>query len=1083
MAGVAIRSFAYTNATIEAVVSSLGSGANFADVTVEIATADSFASPVWTETYNATDAGSRLFDVAGLATNTTYFVRAVLTNNAGSSLTTRTATFTTLTPGAPVGSSIFLERGFTTLSAGVTATSFGSGSESATVRLEASTDGFTTIAAYSECAATLNEQVELVVSNLTPGTEYALRVRIQNDWGVDTYIGLPPAYTRAVPFATTGIGWTFSQDGSTINITLGISDVYDGATGSATLTYNGADKGAKEVTGATTLTWPGINTASGSATATVVLSAELDGQTYSQSFTATIAAGSTSAAVDDIMDHASAATAIRVKPGDVVTLPELYGTAYYIVGNKLFGSLEGNVLTALRPGILGIHCVGNDGATNTMAVLVLPEQIEGGDIYVFKEKHAGKWASAATWDRIGVAENDSYPNGPEDIAIIPYYETAGYNISVEDEDIVVGSLYFGRYCDGRAALEIKGGSSGSLAFRRDDDNPALVQLCSCSTDLGNNTYRVQLTFHSSLPSVKFSSDTTLSGGWDGTNPNHPQGRFAFDMKQLSIPDGVTVTLVEMDTQGLSYNQGTLSLGNLAGAGTFWNRSSGLVRYSGGSSSFTGLVRCSGGHNAGGESQGRTGPAYFRTTSLTNAAAEVVGWVGSNGQDPQSEYKRGVGALYTGYPHSHEVDKPHRSYFPARGATMHGGYIINRYIGSGAWTNSAENSITRDVKRTDFLRVEAGFNFLYGDANSDDHPGNDFIADALVHENKATLRINDSSRYSLASSVETPRQTTVLHGVSAFAVGKGEDPEQSPAYSIVPWIVGPVVSGNDNYIMIFGCFDAADRYIRPDYSSKALSEWGALDNAVVWTKDMTSITLDADKTLNSLVLDNSGISSSDKCLGDGRKLTIASGGLVFTKSGAFVGTENGGTANGTLVLGDADHPAYVWARGSAESPNHIWAKVSASGGFVSAYTGNLILGGDQTGIGDEIAVNAGVLQLGTAESACQLARDLPIRIFANATLKLPNASSTTGNILKFDGAAGWFGKVEVPSGVAAKCRKAYWRDYPETPEWQNLKRGVYTGDEATALATGAIYDPDHFAGAGTLNVLKDDSTQPLLIWLR
>ena len=126
-----------------------------------------------------------------------------------------------------------------------------------------------------------------------------------------------------------------------------------------------------------------------------------------------------------------------------------------------------------------------------------------------------------------------------------------------------------------------------------------------------------------------------------------------------------------------------------------------------------------------------------------------------------------------------------------------------------------------------------------------------------------------------------------------------------------------------------------------------------------------------------------------------------------------------------MLGDATHPAYVWARGKATGPNNLWAKVTALGGFVSAYSGNLILGGDQTGIGDEIAVNAGSLQLGSSANSCQLAKDLPIRIYANAALKLPNASSATGNILKFDGAAGWFGKVEVPSGVAAKCRKAYW----------------------------------------------------------
>ena len=159
-------------------------------------------------------------------------------------------------------------------------------------------------------------------------------------------------------------------------------------------------------------------------------------------------------------------------------------------------------------------------------------------------------------------------------------------------------------------------------------------------------------------------------------------------------------------------------------------------------------------------------------------------------------------------------------------------------------------------------------------------------------------------------------------------------------------------------------------------------------------------------------------------------------------------------------------------------------MTAPGGFVSAYTGNLVLGGDQRGIGDEIVVNAGTLILGTANTACQLTKDIPIRIFANATLQLPNAESSRGAIVKFDGAAGWFGKVEVPEGIAAKCWKAYWRDYPETQEWQNLRRGVYTGDEATALANPkVVYDPEHFSGAGTLEVLRDDLAMPLVIRLK
>ena len=180
-----------------------------------------------------------------------------------------------------------------------------------------------------------------------------------------------------------------------------------------------------------------------------------------------------------------------------------------------------------------------------------------------------------------------------------------------------------------------------------------------------------------------------------------------------------------------------------------------------------------------------------------------------------------------------------------------------------------------------------------------------------------------------------------------------------------------------------------------------------------------------------------------------------------------------------MLGDATHPAYVWARGKASGPNHLWAQVTAPGGFVSAYSGNLVLGGDQTLISREIAVNAGSLQLGTVDSSCRLAKNLPVRIYANATLKLPNDSSVSGNILKFDGAAGWFGKVELLPGVAAKCRRAYWRDYPEVQEWHSLPRGVYGSSSSGAPN---VRD-DLFTGAGTIEILRDESENPFVILVR
>ncbi|MBO6121668.1 MAG: hypothetical protein J6Q49_07395 [Kiritimatiellae bacterium] len=1098
VAGVFVpaASLGYTNATVSVSISSFGGDATSADVTVQVSTSSDFSDIRWVEDRLISVVGSPTFYPVGLSCGTTYYVRAVLDNGGdGEPFITPVVTFTTLTPGAAAGTATFLERGFTTLSASATAMVFGTGSESAAIRLEASTDGFATVIAGAESPATAGEPATVDVSGLTPDTEYALRVRIRNEWGVDKYIELPSAYTRAVPFATTGLGWTFSADGSTIDIDFGVSGIYDGATGSATLYYGEsadptASQGERPVNTAGDLSWQGLPVSASTMYAKVVLSATLNGQTYSQTNEAPIVSGSTAVSVSDIMEHASAATAVRVHAGDVVTLPELSGSAQYIVGNKLFGSLDGNVLTALRPGILGIHCVDNESNTNTLAVLVLPEKIGNGDIYIFKDERIkdnwGYWNEAANWEKLGSETNDSWPHNPDDIAIVAYYKNTGVQFDARDEAVELAELYAGGYRDDKASITLRCVSKdkadnplkNKYSFRRTDGKAALIQLCSNSTYLGNNAYRTILTFANSVIGLEFLSDTILSGGWDGTNPNFPQGRFGFSAPTNRITDGITVTLVEMDTQPQGNSGYTMAIGNLAGGGTFWNRSAAMVRVTGDSGAFTGLIRDSGGLGAG--TTDRTGPTFVRTTTTTNCQGEVIGWVARKSDaSPDDNFTHGVGCFQTGGTHSYNVPEPHDPWFTKKGFSMHGGMLRIGSDGTTAWG-------TRPDKRlVDFFRVGGGFNYIYGYNNNANNNIAWFEADSVSHEGTGTLRIRDQSLFeSSATNI-----AVYLHGIAQYAVGKGEDPKTSNAASIVPWIVAQAGSKQDEDLR-FAAFDAKDRLSKVLHSKTEnvpLSNFGPQDNAYIWKG---GISLSADATVNSLSIVNE---EKEKQLGEGRTLTLTSGGLIlgdisWLAGSSGIGTEDGGSANGALVLGDVMHPAYVWARGAdtvseKAGPNEIWAPVTASGGFVAAHTGALILGGNQTGIANEIAVNAGVLQLGTADNSCLLAKDLPIRIFANATLKLPNASSTTGNILKFDGAAGWFGKVEVPSGVAAKCRKAYWRDYPETQEWQNLKRGVYTGDEATALATGAIYDPDHFAGAGTLEVLKDDITNPLILRIR
>ena len=117
-----------------------------------------------------------------------------------------------------------------------------------------------------------------------------------------------------------------------------------------------------------------------------------------------------------------------------------------------------------------------------------------------------------------------------------------------------------------------------------------------------------------------------------------------------------------------------------------------------------------------------------------------------------------------------------------------------------------------------------------------------------------------------------------------------------------------------------------------------------------------------------------------------------------------------------------------------------------------------------------------MQLGTAASGCSLAKDLPVRVYANAMLAVPHENDLNGTILQFDGAAGWFGKVNLASNQ--RCRKLYVRDYPEAPEWENLVRGTYG---ATGSSVEFIRD-DLFTGIGVLTVLSDDVRQPTRIIL-
>ncbi len=1072
----------YTNATLTATIGSLGknegmtAAATWVDPLLVVSRNDDLSDPVFALPLSRVSSVpvSVPVSVLPLVTNTTYYAQLRATNSFGVAGESGVAAFTTLDPQPPAGSVLFHSRGFTTLAASATVSDFGTGSASATARVEASASSdFATIAAASaETAADVGASANHVVPGLAPDTSYFLRLRIVNEWGLVSYVPLAGSYpTRAAPLAATGVGYAFSADNSTVDFTFGVTEVFDGASCTATLVYDGRSQAAKAFTSAQTLSWPGVASAGRSATATVAVTATVDGRIYTQSWSVTVTPGSAAVSVSPISDHVTSATAVRLHVGDVATLPELAGAASYTVMNGRFLSLSGNVLTALEPGIVGVKCVDVAGAETTLAVIVLPEAIGAGSVYVYKETVSTGdriWTSAAAWEKVGAETNDSWPKNADDIAVIPFYQYTDTKYLRIQEDVTLGGLYYGQFRDEKNDKLVierhKNSTLKTVAFERTDGEPAIVRICANTTGSRQN----ELTFGGYAHHTEYRSDTVLDAGWDGSDNANCRGRFSFSANTNTIPAGVTVSVVNFDRTGHSMGA-TMWPGRMEGAGVFWNRSSGTMRWDGGLESFTGTVRDSGGYMNG--TTDRSGPIYFRTETCTNLAVEVIGQVGRNGGSPQTSWAgNAVGCLKVGWNHGYgsEPKHPGTNWFP-RAVTLHGGTLVRDPNQAGAWDAGSAGGV-RDLRHTGRLTVEGGLNNVTGAGS--DNAINWLEADELVHGDKATIRIVDQSRSQPAITSKT-NEATVLHGVSAHLVGAAGNPSESDVYPIVPWMVAPITAWDDdwNRYPLFACFAEDDRLIRPVYNNTALD--GAASeqsNAYVWDK---TIQISSDVTVNSLYLNNG---SKNKFLGGGRTLTITSGGLVLHNASSAIGVP-GGTDNGSLVLGDAAHPGYVFAKsGNASQPNQIWADVTARGGFVAAYTGYLTLGGSQTNIAEELVVNAGTLSLGDADHACSLAEDLPVRVYAGATLSVPHPDSLQGTILRMDGAAGWFGKVELPEGVAAQCKEAYWRDYPETPEWQSLPSGIYGSSESMAT----IVRDDLFSGTGTLTVGESSPASTMII---
>ena len=1121
----------YTNLSYTATCIGLGQGASSVDIDVELATDAAFSNVVQTKRLALAGLGSEAATFIGLTTNTTYYARVVGTNDQQESGASSTVSKTTLDPGFAVGAVSFAGRGLTTLSATGLVTGFGDGSAAADVRLEASTaSDFATLASVSaEGAAALGAATSFVCEGLSPDTTYHLRLRIVNEWGLVTYVPVDGSCaTRSVPIAATGIGYLFAADNSTVDFTFGVSEVFDGATSTATLSYGGRTFAEQSFSAAGALSWAAVPAAGGAATATVTVSSTIGNETYTQTWTATVTPGARSYTLSSLSDLRS--KFFRV--GDSAVLPELAGTGLYVAMDIRSFSLgeDGVTLTALEPGFSTVVSLEWNGETSSYAVadralaVCIPEVRGAGRVFFAKPGAKMNWEDASKWTNVTdpSAEAD-YPHRMDDVAMVALPD----NQLVLNSDATVAELYLGPDEDHRhsgGTQRLTGKNAATLTFARSSRKPGLLRFTGMfridtpALTSGFNRYAIGGGDGNSTSTglgIEMPGGLEFDcGAWpDYTDTtlrdNYARARYWIDenMRHWNIPEGRTLRIsntcgkkLEGDSQDGNANFNWTSGSQVTGAGTFFYDAAASLRSQGMFRTFAGVVKVANKQAYDTfEPNDRGGGFKFRPEEYSSSSARVAkdATLLLEGDAKGSSVGSSFGVVNAGHTHFYGPWGRAINAYPAKRWILDGGYIYQTYVGSdsASWredgTTATQTICTPNGAET--LCVSNGLTYVkLNQSSTAAYPTNSLAFANLEHAGDGVLVVR-SDRLFYSYNKSGWRDRTVLGGFHDHAIGgtgramcrHGDAAVRTNLLEatapIVPWIVASVEADSNLYFP--GADDDTDELVLAGHPAKTVLDQATDPTANVFVNG-TTVALTADRTVNSLVVVNNR--NAGKNLGAGRTLTITSGGLVMGngnyKNTAYLGDESG-YKNGTAGTLSFPNKAYVFVPVIRDDKNEhpeIWAKIVSPHGAVFSYPGDLHLGGDQTGIDDHIAVNGTDLRLGTSTTGCEI--DVPVHLHgAFARLRIGKQGSFCRQDLYFWDHLTPGSKFEAAAGTEEVVHKM-WIDGVSMP------RGYYGSSASGVEALGdrthpAFVDDRHFSGTGWIKVLTDEVLQPTLVILR
>ena len=1108
----------YTNLHYSATCIGLGQNASSVEADAQLALDAEFSDVVQTKHLALSGLGVEAVEFTGLTTNTTYYARVVGTNDKQEFGASSRVSNTTLEPGFATGVVEFAGRGLTVLAANGIVTDFGAGSSSATIRLEASQTGdFAELASVSADAAADDSKNYLACENLSPGVTYWLRLRIVNEWGLVTYVPFAGTYsTRGVPLAVTGIGYEFSEDGSSVDISFVVTEVFSGASCSATLVYNGREFSGQSFSSTGTLTWSDITAAARPMTATVTVQATVGGVPYSQSWTATVTPGTAAHALASLADI----TGLVFKVGDMAILPELVGADdYYLPLDIRPFSYDSSVrmLTAREPGFSAVAAFAYDAASGTFVRnemmglgIVVPEPAAGGRVFLaLPTSGTVDWLNAANWRNLTNGDA-GYPSQANDIAMVPLANDGQLRLQ---GSVTVGELYIGWNATDVPGKDNKGiriyGENGpTLTFQSTEKGrPALLRttgLCRRDVSTGFPHMRLGNSGNPSDNSIAIVAASDLD--WDcGAWPDYTDieirdihntsrqgtetGRF------FEIPEGNTFRIYNMtgyknwsDDQGENAQFWLSSNMPFTGSGKIVYEGPGSVCCWAPFSQFEGALVVRNKQQYDNYAMGSRGGSFWVGKNSQSPVPEkatlvVEGHAGFNGS---LKCDASSGVVSYGNSHGYGSWGSCSNAFPAKAWIFNGGVFYSTGVNNNgvSWrADGTTNTKTICVPTgAESLVVSNGLSWIsLGQQSETDRPTNSLAFASLAHAGDGVL-IAQTDRlffsYDSNGASLHGRVRLVLGGFHDYAIGgtgiavavHGENPSNvlEPTAPIVPWITSPVQHAQSLYFP--GATADGELVLAGPLGSKSLDDV-ADPKENVRTSD-ADLTISRDITVNSLML--SGNYNKKRELGAGKTLTVTSGGLIIgTGSRGFIDTQDafGAKTQGTLNF---PNKAYIYScRVSDSEPNEIWANIVSPEGAVFSYPGDLVLGGDQTGIDDHIAVNGTDLRLGSLDGTTGCSIDVPVHLYGgNSVLRVMKPDSFCRQTLYFWDHGTRGSKFIPPAGETERVQKLY-------IDGKSALRGTWGSSESGADNV----DDDHFVGTGLVRVLRDDCAAPLVIRLK